>query len=371
MKSLLLLSLLALLLCCCQQPVTDKAGPNVFLITLDGYRWQELFTGADSALINRKEFTRDAEEIRKRFWADTPEARRKLLTPFFWTVIAREGQLYGNRLYNNKVDCSNTMWFSYPGYNEILSGYADDARITSNDKIDNPNKTVLEYLNEQPGFSGKVAAFGSWDVFPFIINRERSGIPVNAGFETAARNNLTERELFLNELQPQVPVPWGSVRLDAFTHHYAMEYIKRNKPRVVYIAYGETDDFAHDGDYSAYLKSARQTDQFIQSIWTYIQETPHYKDKTTLIITTDHGRGTMPLENWKSHGSSINGAGQIWLAAIGPQTPAVGEVKDSMQLYQSQVAKTVASSLGIDYVNDPTPGEVVHGMINRLGQLVN
>jgi hypothetical protein len=73
----------------------------------------------------------------------------------------------------------------------------------------------------------------------------------------------------------------------------------------------------------------------------------------------------MPLENWKGHGSSIDGAGQIWLAAIGPQTPAVGEVKDSMQLYQNQVARTIAASLGIDYVNDPAPGEVVRGVINR------
>jgi hypothetical protein len=62
------------------------------------------------------------------------------------------------------------LWFSYPGYNEILTGSADDKRITSNDKMDNLNVTFLEHLNKLPEYKGKVMAFTSWDVFPFIIN---------------------------------------------------------------------------------------------------------------------------------------------------------------------------------------------------------
>ena len=99
----------------------------------------------------------------------------------------------------------------------------------------------------------------SLDVFSFIINDVRSGIPVNDGFKTATDANLTQKEQFLNKLQPQIPSPWATVRLDAFTHHYAKEYIKKHKPKVVYISYGETDDFAHDGDYDHYLHSAYQT----------------------------------------------------------------------------------------------------------------
>ena len=60
----------------------------------------------------------------------------------------------------------------------------------------------------------------------FIINDERSGIPVNAGFRNA-EGDLTEKEEFLNQLQTEIPSPWGSVRLDAFTHHYAKEYIQK------------------------------------------------------------------------------------------------------------------------------------------------
>jgi len=204
-------------------------------------------------------------------------------------------------------------------------------------------------LHNLEPFKGKIAAFGSWDVFPYIINEQRSNIPVNAGFEVAKHDNLSDKELFLNQLQTEIPSPWGTVRLDAFTHHYAWEYLKQYKPRVLYLAYGETDDFAHDGNYQAYLKSARQTDEFIKELWQWTQSDPQYQNKTTFIITTDHGRGTVPIESWKGHGVKIKGADQIWIAVIGPDTYASGEVSSEQQWYQSQIAATVAKLLGVEY----------------------
>ena len=112
------------------------------------------------------------------------------------------------------------------------------------------------------------------------------------------------------------------VRLDVFTHHYALEELKKNKPKVVYISYGETDDYAHEGHYDQYLKSARQTDAYIKELWDSLQSDPQYKNKTTLVITTDHGRGTHPKNTWQHHGKSIVGAGEIWIAILGPDTPA-------------------------------------------------
>ena len=147
---------------------------NIFLITYDGLRWEELFTGADKKLIQNEDYVENGLRLAALFWDDNPNKRRERLLPFFWNTIAVKGQLYGNRLTGCTVDVTNNQWFSYPGYNEILVGY-DDPNITSNAKIPNPNKTVLEILNEQDEFNGKVAAFGSWDVFPYIINEERSG----------------------------------------------------------------------------------------------------------------------------------------------------------------------------------------------------
>jgi len=332
---------------------------NIILITLDGYRWQELFTGADSLLIKEKKFTEDPAGIKSLYGGITPEERREKLMPFFWKTIATQGQLYGNRAYGNQVNCSNTMWFSYPGYSEILCGFADDERIDSNKKKDNPNVTVLEFLNKTKTYNGKVAAFSSWDVTPFIVNETRSGIPVNGGYETAREKKLSDREVFLNELQATIPGFWGNVRQDAFTHNYALEYMKKHRPKVVFISYGETDDFAHDGSYDHYLKAANRTDYFIQQLWNWVQSQPEYKNKTTFLITTDHGRGTQPIETWRNHGDEIPGADQIWLAIMGPDTPALGELKEAGQLYQNQVAKTAAALLGVQYTNEKKVGEVV------------
>lgn len=338
---------------------------NVVLITLDGLRWQEVFGGIDSALLHHKEFTPHPEALEDQFWAATPAERRTRLMPFFWTTISGQGQLYGNRWKGNKVNCSNSMWFSYPGYSEILTGFADDDRIDSNSKINNPNVTVLEYINTQAGFQNRVAAFGSWDVFPFIVNAERSGVPVNAGFPEKPEGPLSEKEALLYELQAQIPEEWGTVRFDAFTHHFAKEYMRQKHPRLVYIAYGETDDFAHDGAYDEYIKSAHQTDAFIAELWDFVQDDPVYAGNTTFLITTDHGRGTKPLETWKHHGDEIPDAGQIWIAALGPDTQALGEVTTEQQQYQNQLAKTVASLLGLNYQNERPVGEVLPGVVGK------
>ena len=323
---------------------------NLVLITLDGLRWQELYSGAVDSLMRNRSYVTDTAALRLAFDAPTPEERRARLMPFFWTTIAQEGQLYGNRWKGNKMNLVNRFWFSYPGYNEILCGESDPA-ITRNDTIYNKNTTLLEWFNNRAEFNGKVVAFGSWDRFPYIINDKRSGIPVNAGFRLAKGDSLSAKEHFLNELQPQIPSPWATVRLDAFTHNYAMEYIKRKHPRILYIAYGETDDFAHDGKYDAYLDSAHRTSQWIEELWDYLQTDPFYKDCTTLIITTDHGRGTNPFHSWVRHGRSVKGSDETWLAVLGPDTPSLGEVSEEMQLWTKQIAQTCAAFFGLRYRN--------------------
>ena len=364
MRTRLLLTILILSLFASKTNGQGNSPPKIVLITLDGLRWQELFMGADPLLITNTEYVDDTTALRASFWRTTPTERREALMPFLWQEAAKMGQLHGNRTLGSKVDLTNAMWFSYPGYNEILSGRADDSRIDSNDKIDNPNTTILEIANSDPRYKGKVAAFGSWDVFPFIVNEERSGVPVNAGFEMAKGNDITEREKFLNQLQVQVPSPWGTVRLDAFTHHYALEYMKRKHPMFMYIAYGETDDFAHDGNYEAYLKSANNTDTLIQELWGFIQQDDFYKDNTIFIITTDHGRGTDPLETWQHHGSKVKGAGQVWLLVFGDGIKAIGEVDDDEQLYSNQIAPTILALLGIKIDSGIMTGEVIEVMKN-------
>ena len=152
--------------------------------------------------------------------------------------------MVGDRDKNSKMSVANNWFFSYPGYNEIFTGVVDPT-INSNKKFNNPQVSFLEWLNNKQGYDNKLAAFGSWDVFPYIFNVERSNLFVNAGFQPLSGYPLSKEILQLNRLLlEEVPSPWKAVRLDAFTYHFAKDYLLKQRPRVISISFGETDDFA-------------------------------------------------------------------------------------------------------------------------------
>jgi hypothetical protein len=317
---------------------------NIIIVTLDGLRWQEVFKGVDSAIIVNKKFTSDSEQVVKKFWSGDINGRRKKLFPFLWNTVAQYGQLHGNRTKGSNVNNANPYWFSYPGYNEIFTGYPDTA-VNSNDKIENKNENVLEFINKQKDYTGMVAAFATWDVFPYILNKWRSNIYVNAGVDTFHFSSPSFQ--LLNDMQFLAAEPID-VRLDVNTYLAAKTYLKEQKPKVLYIAFDETDDFAHAGMYDQYLKSAHAEDAMIADLWNTLQSMPGYKNKTTLIITVDHGRGDAIKDQWTLHGDKIKDAGEIWIAAIGPDTKPSGEA-GSEQLYQRQIATTIAALLGFNF----------------------
>lgn len=365
MKKLLsLILLLSVTVALPFQAEAQRQTENLVIVTLDGYRWQEVFTGADKALINNEEFTDDPETLMEKFGADTPRQRREILMPFLWNVVAKKGQIYGNRELGNNVNVANKYWFSYPGYSEIFTGYPDE-RVDSNSYPSNPNTNVLGFINKQPEFEGKVVAFGSWNAFSRILNEERSDFPVNSGYELVTENlngePLTETQKMLNDYQRHTPRFIGSERLDASTFAMAFEYLKVNKPRVLYIGFGDTDVFAHRGKYGMYLNAAHYTDAMIKKLWDYLQSTPQYKNKTTLLITVDHGRGYGT--EWTSHGSSVDHTSDIWFAVMGPDTPSTGVMSDENQLYQKQFAQTMAYFLGLTFEADHPVADRIESVI--------
>ena len=345
---------------------------NVILITLDGVRWREIFQGVDKRYFDHPEYIlhkRFHENFKKEFWHDDVNERRKILFPFLWNTIATEGQLYGNREKGSNANITNKIHYSYPGYSEILTGVADPVFV-DNAKILNKNWSFLEWLEKTQGYKGKTAAFAGWDVFPYIFNRDRNDIFTNFGFEPMEIMLDNPRIKELNQLQLDIPVPWDQVRFDAYTFNFAFEYLKEKRPNVLYISLAETDDYAHDGQYDRYITSAQKSDEFISRLWNWVQNDPEYKDKTTLLITTDHGRGYVELADWKEHGemdiASDEGDKAIWMAVIGPDTPATGEMKNTTDVKQNQIARTLMKMMGFDYeANHETlkAGNVIEAMM--------
>ncbi len=321
---------------------------NIFLIVSDGLRWQEVFTGAEEALLNKENGgVSDVQATRDKFWWPTPEARRQALLPFLWSEVAREGQLFGNQNKGSVDTVTNGKNFSFPGYNEILTG-APDPKLYSNEKKPNRNVTVFEWLNGRPGFSRRIGVVGSWDAFPYIFNVARSHLPIWPTWEPDQRKYAIAAPRCLAELFQDTTPQWGDVTYDSFMFQAASDYVKRSRPRVLFVGFGETDDWAHDGRYDQYLLAAHHVDDFIRRLWEQVQSMHQYRGKTTFIITADHGRGSGP-DNWKRHGGGIAGAQDDWLAVIGPDTSPLGERSNCAPINHSQIAATLATLLGEDY----------------------
>jgi hypothetical protein len=294
---------------------------NVILVVSDGLRWQEVYFGADSAILSGDPtmLGGNADAVRQKYWRPTVAERRAALMPFVWGTLARDGQLLGNRNLASRVEVTNGMKFSYPGYNEMLVGFPDP-RIDRNDYGPNPNVTVFEWLHHRREFRQRVAAFGTWDTFRDIFNIERSGI-----------------HIYTNGAKPH----------DDVVQEAVLPYLKDRKPRALFVGYAETDDWGHEGRYDRFLDAAHAVDAYIAQLWSAVQSDPQYRRKTTLIFSADHGRGRLPTD-WMHHGKDISGAEETFIVMIGPETEARGERRNTAHVV-GNVAEAIAAAFGLHY----------------------
>ncbi|MBS1801738.1 MAG: AP protein [Acidobacteria bacterium] len=336
----------------CAQALTGHKTQNVIVVMIDGMRWQEVFRGADPSLLETlgSEMPGDAKQraelAREKFSGSTPAERRQTLMPFLWSVVSSKGQLFGNRDLGSDSHVINGLNFSYPGYSETLTGVADP-RVKSNDNVPNPNATVFEWLNTKPEFAGKIAAFGAWNVFDGIFRSKQSGLIVNAGYDAFTAIPPTPKLELLNTLKRETVRIWPDEAFDPIPFHTAIEYLEAQTPRVLFLGLGETDEWAHAGSYAEYLNAAHLADDYLRQIWELVQSMPEYRDKTTLIVLPDHGRGEG--SKWTDHGEKVPESMQTWMAFLGPDTSASGERKQAEPVTASQIAGTVAALLGEDY----------------------
>jgi hypothetical protein len=346
--------LCALLLCFGPATQALEAGKtqNVVLIVSDGLRWQEIFQGADPLLLDAKNGGNwvDDAELKRRYWRQTPQERRQILFPFIWGTVARQGQIFGNREQGSDAHVTNGLAFSYPGYNEMSVGFPNP-KITSNSFGPNPSVSVFEWLNHASDLSGRVAIFGTWQIFADIFNESRSHLVMQVGWNPPPKSGDPSKDALLSRLL-DTTTRFDEEDVDnSFLQIPLLDYVRSGKPRVLFVGYGETDNWAHQGRYDLVLESAHRTDAFVHELWETMQSMPQYHGTTTFIITADHGRGSGP-EEWKEHGVDQKGSEHVWIAVIGPDTAPLGERTNTSPVTQAQIAATVAAFMGKDYRKD-------------------
>jgi hypothetical protein len=343
-----------------------NTSPNIFIITTDGFRWQEIFNGADSIIINNPLYVKDTALLKQLYWDTNVDERRKMLLPFVWKTLALQGAIYGNRNYANKVSVANPYRFSYAGYNEIFTGFADPA-VIANKKKWNYNDNLLQFLNNQQEYKNNVAAFASWNLFNYIFNKRESNFYLNSGYENIDHDSLTNTEILANGVQQYGVDNLQVTRNDMLTFVTAKEYIQTKHPKVVYIGFGETDEYAHSGKYDDYLQSAHLFDEYLKELWYLVNRDPFYKNNTSFIITTDHGRG-QKSNTWVRHDMFTKGSKDTWLMTLGNQFETKGEVKTTDEIFNEQLAQTIAHLLGYDFTADHPIAEAISSFATAKGR---
>jgi hypothetical protein len=330
--------------------VNRRITKHIVLFTSDGVRWQDLFTGIDPKLMEAKAAgMADVGDLRKQLWRPTPQERREALMPFFWKTLVPQGVLFGNVIKGSSMQVTNRYRVSYPGYSEILTGRAQDDAIRGNDNIQNPTPSFLQYLRQKQHLRPEqVAVFASWENFKYSAQSTPGALFVNAGYERSDVPENSARVKELNQMQFDARFVDDSSRHDAFTFGLAMEYLDKVKPEHLYISFDETDDWAHEHRYDRVLESLQLVDRSLHALWTYLQGSPKYRGTTTLVTTTDHGRGST-LQDFSDHGPKVPGDEQIWAAFIGPDTQHTGEAANVPTCYQRDIAPTILDLLGFDY----------------------
>lgn len=326
-----------------------EPGHNVILLTLDGVRVQEIFGGLDEtiAVHDEQQVYSDMAAMRARFGGTTPEARREALLPFFWKTLAPQGMVLGNPAYGNRVSVQNRVQWSTPGYTEMLTG-RPRPEVTDNEQRRYGYPTALEHARAALGLGHQqVAQIGSSDTYTLAAASRDDAFLMVGAYDTVPAPWGSPEIDRLAALRRQVMGLWEEGSNDTLTFRMAQAYIERHRPRVLWLALVNSDDWAHSDRYDRYLAYLHLADTLIGELWQTLQSLDDYRDRTTLIITTDHGRG-LQGGDWAEHDITIPGSDAVWLAVIGPDTPDLGEVREQGTLYQGQVAGTLLQFLGLD-----------------------
>jgi hypothetical protein len=269
--------------------------------------------------------------------------------PFLWgTFLRHHASILGDQGAGSVMTLGNAMRFSYPGYAELMTGTPHDAEIDSNDNRRYPFETVLQFLRREFGATREqVACFGSWDVFTSISASRDGEVFTNAGYQ--AYDVPEPRLQALSAAQFETVPAWDSARYDHYTWQFAMDHLVRHQPRALWIGLDETDDWAHNRSYVRVIEYLHRFDGWLAKLWTSIEATPALRDRTALMIVTDHGRGNTN-EDWNSHGKDTEGAQNVWAVIAAPTWRTRGLWKAGHPAAsQSQVAATIASLVGKDW----------------------
>jgi hypothetical protein len=289
---------------------------NLVLITVDGVRWQEIFGGAGALPCGA------VEELLPNLHA-----------------LGELGVTIGDR--GAPVVSSGPKFVSLPGYREIMTGRASAACL-DNDCGPLTDTTLLDELPPDD-----VAVIASWERVARAAARDLGRITVSAG-RHGRWGRLQAFSQLLDEGAHSPARPgYADYRPDRHTMALAREYLRKRRPRFLWVALGDTDEYAHRGDYRGYLDALRSADRFVGEIWQLLGTMGAYGAETTILVTADHGRAA----DFVAHGEAPESA-RVWLLAGGGAVEPRGAIAAESTVHLRDIAPSARALL--DLPADPS-----------------
>lgn len=314
----------------------QKVPVQVVVVTLDGARFQEIFWGIDAA---------QAREIGSP--TRVLENARELM-PNLHRLMTEQGAALGAGQ-GPHISASGPDFVSLPGYAEIFTG----RRVTG--CLDNscPGasfETIADQVAAQSSAT-KSAIITSWPNIARVGSRSRR-VAISTGRHAGATRRSFERPDAVGDAlrAAEAEQPWpgdGDFRRDRFTANLALAYLRAEQPDFLFVGLGETDEFAHQGNYAGYLDALREADRFLGELSAELAARAQQGVKTALFVTADHGRA----ESFREHGKGYPELARVWLVASGTAVTARGFVASPEQRRLADIAPTLRSVFGL-----PTDG---------------
>ena len=311
-------------------------GPNVVLFTWDGIRNQEFFDGTDYYHRRLLPFSQRGKIMKK-----------------FWSSHAKEGVVLGE---DENYRIASSVAISLPSYQAIFSGHATDCRNNSCGLI--KEETFLENIRQKLKLPvSDVAAFASWQGLQSAVALDSSKI-TRAVYPEIREDSLFDQSMIDIQKKAMTDLPqWSESRKDEYTFQLAMNYLKKNCPRVMYVSLVDSDENGHANDYPGYVRTMKRYDEYLDELITTLAEMGEYGKQTTLIVTTDHSRGEK--EDWTRHGytDQVNKEVFLYLRGHGV-TPTRNR---HLGGNHSMIRNTIESLMGVPNSGPLLPGVSLTG----------
>jgi Metalloenzyme superfamily len=316
---------------------------NVIVITIDGARWQEIFNGVDAAR------ARDAK------LPPCDVVAAETLLPNLHRYFIEGGVAVGAPGHAPMV-ASGPNFVSLPGYREIFTGRP--STCTSNFCGAIGERTLLDELRAQQQLAPEqIAVITSWERIARAAALEPDAIAISAGRTHGARRELLRvspaASLLFDQASAAHAYPgWLDYRPDRYTAALALEYVVHERPRFLFVGLGDTDEYAHRGNYEGYLAALAAADRFVGQLMEALAAQGEYGAETAVLVTADHGRAA----NFSSHGGGAPESSRVWLLAAGGAISPRGLVDASRVTRLADIAPTVRRMLGLRGDRSPESG---------------